>query len=514
MEYLNSMGGASYEINRKNRGRVFAPVTEEAFSRACGLLETSGFLCREVRAEEGWRYAAFQKEDKGVFLNYFEGIRELRAVEEEDCAYFSFEDRRCEACVSPQITQIALEDFGMSYAVRLSDGRFLVLDGGWNFAPDAEKLYRCLLRGSGGARPVIAAWILTHPHRDHYQCFIGFHEAFGDRVTVETVILSFPEADNPAYESDFTYRDFRVPDSDERSNIPRLWECIAACGARVCTAHTGQQFRIGDSDCRILSSPDDTVDRTASVNAMSLVVRMELGGQVILWTADCAFSLARLPERFGSGLKADILQVPHHGFLSGTVEGEIRGYDLIGARVALLPVSDYNAYVVFCAHRENMRHLMLNCGLEELIAGSGERTLTLPYTPLPYGKAELLRCYEEGQMASGRKCWIFTGLSTACPGDFVFDFLNTTHIKATVTAELFFDDPKKKIRHIRFPVLATRNTRVNTVGDGVDSEGVWFNEFSLKKQGIPENVSFSIRFLSDVALVISHPDHSPALKEI
>ena len=34
----------------------------------------------------------------------------------------------------------------------------------------------------------------------------------------------------------------------------------------------------------------------------------------------------------------------------------------------------------------------------------------------------------------------------------------------------------------------------------------------LQEQGIPENTSFSVRFLSDLPLVISHKDHAPAYR--
>ena len=47
---------------------------------------------------------------------------------------------------------------------------------------------------------------------------------------------------------------------------------------------------------------------------------MELGGQVVLWTCDGAFSEVRLTEKCPEYLKSDILQIPHHGYNGGTVE--------------------------------------------------------------------------------------------------------------------------------------------------------------------------------------------------
>ncbi|MBQ2273825.1 MAG: hypothetical protein II337_10240 [Clostridia bacterium] len=496
--------------NRTNRVYVAQNGTRAAYDACLRALAAEGFAEKERFESDRWCYAALLREDTGIFLNYYSETGDLRAAVEERCAYFSYNDDPADRTVSPQITQIPLEDYGMSYAVRLSDGRFVIFDGGWNFAPDAERLYACLQDGSQGRAPIVAAWILTHAHRDHYQCFLGFMERYGDAVTVEKVLLSFPEADDPAYEKDFSYEDRRVPDSDERTNIPRLWQAIASCGAVTYTAHTGQRYRMGDADCLVLSSFDDVVGDTANINATSLVIRMELGGQVILWTGDAAFGICRLPQRYGADLKADILQVPHHGFQSGPWEDEILGYDRIRPSVCLLPVSDHNAYTAFCIHRRGTRHLMQNCDVSEFIAASSLRTLTLPYVPAPYGKAELARNCAEGLAACGAKCWIFTGLSTASPSDFVFDFLNTTYLKPNLNAEIYFEDRTKRILHVRFSLPPTCTKSVNVVGDEVDGDALWFNEYALKTQPIPENAPFSLRITSDLPIVVSHPDHAPA----
>lgn len=501
---------SEYIANSSNRVYVAPQGSKETFEACCEALLGEGFSVKEMFSDTNRSYAALYGDGVGVFLNYFPALGELRGAVEENCAYFSYQDAALPFVVAPQVTQISLEDFGMSYALRLSDGRFIVLDGGWNFAPDAERLYQCLLQGSSGSMPVIAAWILTHPHRDHYQCFIGFTDAYRDKVTVEKVLLYFPEADDPVYDADFTYVDPRVADSDERANIPRLWERISRWGAAVYTPHTGQRYSIGDARCEVLSSPDDVLGRSSNVNALSLVLRMELGGQVILWTADASFGIGRIGERYGTYLKADILQVPHHGFQSGDPKAEIKGYDLVAPSVCFLPVSDYNAYTAFCIHRESTGYLMLRGNVEELIAGSVQRTLTLPYSPSPTARETLARRCAHGLATCGTMGWIFTGLSTDCPEDFVFDFLNTTYLPAQVEAELFFSNKEQRILHIRFSVPALSTHSICVVGEGVDGDGVWFNEYSLKKQPIPEHASFALRLTSDLPIVVSHSRHKPA----
>ena len=62
-----------------------------------------------------------------------------------------------DAVTAPQITQLEQEDYGMSYVIRLSDGRFIVIDGGNNFEPDIDRLMNCLKAGSNSEKPVIAS---------------------------------------------------------------------------------------------------------------------------------------------------------------------------------------------------------------------------------------------------------------------------------------------------------------------------------------------------------------------
>ena len=82
------------------------------------------------------------------------------------------------------------------------------------------------------------------------------------------------------------------------------------CGAKVYMPHTGQKYIIGDAVLEILSSIDDTIHVSDDINPTSLFIRMELGGQVILWSADASYSHGFIPERYGNFLKADILQIP------------------------------------------------------------------------------------------------------------------------------------------------------------------------------------------------------------
>ncbi len=510
---IPEFGEACVYENRENTDScvfLIPDASEARFDAYDKLLTDAGYVKREEYRVDTHRFAAFEGESgEGVFLNYYGATRELNLVTETNCRYFSYCDEFRGELTQPQITQIMLEDFGFSYAVRLSDGRFIVFDGGRNFEPDQDRLYQCLKEGSPDQTPIIAAWVMTHPHSDHFHCFLGFMDRYGDRVKIERFLLNFPDADDLAHYPKLAHKDPRFEDNSGCTNVPLMWERIDCSGAEVYTVHTGQRYRIGDAACEILSCMDDTIHCSQNINATSVVIRMELGGQVILWAADASFSDARIPERYGTHLKADILQVPHHGFQCGTAEAEIRGYQLIRPKVCLLPASDYTAFTYFCTHKEGAHYLMTRADVDEIITGTVQRTLTLPYTAPAYAKHELQRQYLSGRDNCGVCTWIYSELSTSCPEDFQFTLLNTANRAATVWIDLFFEDPKERILFIKAEVGAARLKRIDVSGADVDRNALYFNWMSGNKpQQIPSDVPFAVRFISDTPIVVSHRSHT------
>ena len=482
--------------------------TDKGFDEYTAFLRESGYSEVECRDAHGHRYAAYRLGDEGVFVNLFRGVGELYTVIEKECKYFDFRDTPPSVRVTPTITQIKLEDYGMSYTVRLPDGRFIVIDGGWDFEPDADSLYR-QLRREGGDRPVIAAWIFTHAHCDHFHCFMPFFDKYGDTVRIEKFLYTFPEHDDLERYPTLANQDERVGDCSALTNIPRMEERVAKTGAEVYHPHTGQVYRIGDARLEFLASIDDTVHRSSNVNATSLVFRMELAGQVILFTGDASFAEARLAEKYGDYLRADILQVPHHGFGSGAASGEIAGFELVSPETCLIPCSYYNLYNSFGLWRGGTRHLLTRVGIGEMIHGDEGRTLTLPYHPAPSAADRLRENVALGYESCGANAWMFSELTTACDDDFVFTVVNPSNVNITVWAELIFDDMSKKVESIKIEVARQTLKRVCLFGEGADGDALFFNGCSLKARGIPENCDFAVRFLSELPFVVSHKKHSP-----
>jgi len=518
---IPAFGEGDFFDNRENKAArvVLIPNAAHAsFVRYCSLLEESGFVSRQAVDADHRRFAAYEKDGWGVFLNYFANTAQLQLVMEENTAFFSYSDTPGEAVTTPRLTQVFLSDYGLSYVIRLADGRLMIIDGGNVYEKDIDNLFARLKTDSPWEKPVIAAWIFTHPHSDHYFCFFPFMEKYGGEVTIEKFFFHFPEGGDLAHypklaQNAPSFAKWQGVESVTTGEIlDRFCREVADLGIPVYTPHTGQSYQVGEARLQFFASMDDTVHWSDVINATSLMFTMELGGQKIFFSADGHYSCACLAERYGSELKCDILQVPHHGFGAGSAEAQIAGFRLMAPDVCLMPVELDLAYTSFCTYREGTDYLFSRMPIQEMITGEKERSLELPYTAHPAGVLQMRQRYIRGRDDSGARTWIFTELHTGRREDFVFSVLNTTYVNAELTVELYFEDMQKKIIRIRNKGLRLGVFRLNCLLHPEEDQSAFDAPDFLESRGVPENTYFAVRFISDLPVVISHRDHKPAYR--
>ena len=120
------------KTNETARAVIIGDVDADIFERYRKYFIDNGFFEKENRKLADNLFASFYADGVGVFMTYYVNIGELNIITEEECKYFDYTDTVREKSVTPQITQVHLEDFGLSEVVRLSDGRFIVLTAaGW-----------------------------------------------------------------------------------------------------------------------------------------------------------------------------------------------------------------------------------------------------------------------------------------------------------------------------------------------------------------------------------------------
>ena len=188
----------------------------------------------------------------------------------------------------------------MSFIITTKDGKVIVIDGGYD--EDAEKLLKNLRQITGGDRPHIDAWFLSHAHEDHINALANLLENHCEDFTCDGYYYCFPSVQYvEKYEHGST-----VTISRFYANLPKI-----ASVANVVSA--GDLYRIGDASFEILQTYDDT-NTEDIVNNSSTVIRMTLGEKTVLFLGDLgARGGERLVARLKDSLKSDICQPAHHG---------------------------------------------------------------------------------------------------------------------------------------------------------------------------------------------------------
>lgn len=301
--------GDVYELLRGAQLFRLQESAPEDFERAEALLRAAGCEIRDEWREAESRFAHLS-DGNGAWHMSFQGkTGELRIV--RDIASPVLDASEEEESVRPLITQGRLlyyaYDCGMLYLIRLTDGRFAVIDGGMAEYDEAEHFLE-LIEGQNvrSGAPEIAAWFITHAHGDHFSLFAELCERFSDRVKIDALVYNWAKPEYYLSSSDLTRFDRAL---DQHPEIA------------VIAPHTGQRFFLPGARFDVLYTHEDrTPDFLENFNDTSTVMRMEIAGRRVLWTGDCMRETADLlcREYPAQTLKCDYLQVAHHGYSGGS----------------------------------------------------------------------------------------------------------------------------------------------------------------------------------------------------
>ena len=204
---------------------------------------------------------------------------------------------------------------GMSMFYLLSNGEFLIYDGGQG-KEDGDHLYDQLRKvaDDNGIKDItVRAWIITHEHSDHMGFGAEFFPAYRDKINVRELWM------NSLYDWG-------------KSFIESVLKNHPNCIHRE--LHTGEIIQIVDVTVEVLCTPDvlneiNAVELNKDSNNASIVTRLNVDGLKILMPGDASLlAWEYMADTYGSALKSDILQVPHHGANHGATAD---GYRLVNA---------------------------------------------------------------------------------------------------------------------------------------------------------------------------------------
>ena len=377
---LNDCGNGQTLIIVENSGK-------NGFESYLSLLKDH--TCVSSTSEAGNEFATFDFGDHLLNVGYSKhdsGLRIILNKNTEPTELFSKPESVKKVC-EPMLIMHGLAwkqagytyyTYGMCYLIRLSDGRFIIIDGGFNRKKDADDLYALLKKYTVSGTPTIAMWIITHAHIDHHGTFaMQFLSNYRNSVTVENVIFNPPGGDI-----------LTDPENESVSGLLNGQIVVAnatkAYKAELIRPHVGDRYYVGDAVIDIVYTVDYQYPKTFNYyNTCSMMLSITIAGQRIMITGDASNeAFGKAVAMFGSALKSDIVQVAHHGGTSGvsatTAQNMSEGYTLMSPSIVLWPAAD-EGYESSSKSAFNKVLLALPTIKEVVVAHDRDFAVTLPY---------------------------------------------------------------------------------------------------------------------------------------
>ncbi len=212
---------------------------------------------------------------------------------------------------------------GMCLVFRLSDGRFVIVDGGNWQENDTDgqmvkRLYDWLAQNADydndgnytNNQITIAAWIFTHHHSDHISVGWKFNEMYQGKgkVEIQNYLYNFPD-----YEFASSVPGSNLSESYYTKWFPKMNDMLRKSNSLV--AHTGFGYQFADMSIEILYTHEDRFPGSiSSFNNSNTVYKITLAGKTFLIAGDLE-EPGQLDciKMTGTLLEADFLQTTHHG---------------------------------------------------------------------------------------------------------------------------------------------------------------------------------------------------------
>ena len=258
----------------------------------CTVLTASGYQMHASNQDGTASFATYANDRAVISVSFSTHDNILRAVVEPaaDTAFVpKLISDGVEGCAAPAFVQMNdhmfdVVDCGMSYIFRLSDGTFILIDGGWDTEAIADALYEKLVSLSEGRDIVISAWYFTHAHIDHIGAIYRVAQKYGDKITLKRVIFNYPG------ESRMT----EMGDEFVRGYVRRWRTMLKSFGdVEIIKARTGQRFRFPDLSLDMLFTYEDyKMPRPLrTFNDTSLVFRVKTMGETYIFLGDASVDM-------------------------------------------------------------------------------------------------------------------------------------------------------------------------------------------------------------------------------
>lgn len=387
-----------YPSGNDNQLLLFSDTDMDEFNAYLGALEKKGFTLYTDNLVKDNKFATYINDDYVISAGYYGYNNEARIIIEPRTALpILAEENKYEKVTQPKFAMLGLEydsgegynsQNGQCFIWQLSDGSFIVVDGGFNRSVDHRQILKFMQDNAPDPKNItIAAWIITHAHGDHYGAFAGFSASYGKHINLELIIANFLSDEAR-----------RMDDMEEGGGYVYVTQHEKSYkNCEFLQAHVGQKLHIRDAEIEFLYTIESFVPRSLDnyFNTTSLVFTVDIAGQRFLVTGDAGNdACAIISQMYGDYLKSDYVQAAHHGYQVSIANNNTAGvkkvYELAAAPVVLFPVGEKDFPGMM--NRPQSSYLqLLETTKEIFVAGAQKLTLPLPYTVGTSGQKSILK---------------------------------------------------------------------------------------------------------------------------
>ena len=209
---------------------------------------------------------------------------------------------------------VELSDYGNSFVVQLKNGHFILNDGAR--PEDLDPLISYLEElAPEGEKPVVEAWMVSHPHGDHAALFEQFSKnwTYAERIYVEGIYMDTINNEVAAAQS-VTSVQLAI------RSAAQVLKTTKGKNPEVYRPQAGQTYYFSDIKIEVMQTmlqcPEENWYRwTGNVNEFSTWLMYNIDGQKFLNAGDGDFgSMRAIMRTFDKEyLEMDIMAVQHHG---------------------------------------------------------------------------------------------------------------------------------------------------------------------------------------------------------
>ncbi len=360
-----------YKTSEKSRVNIYRNASLDEYLSFVEKLVNFGFTLVQQNENYGNFFSSLVK-DSAVSVYFTPCDKTVRVAIDDEAFTSCLEEKPCSLSGKTEIyffeNDQTLIDCGMCILIQCPDSSFFVIDSGHYYQiNDNDRLHKFMReRTPEGEKIVISGWLITHSHTDHVSKMLDFVKYNCDDVVIKAFYMNLISDD---YEME-------AWDSEERAFNAHIKNMLSEKHEIPChRLHSGESVFIGNLKLDVMYTHEDVYpEKICDFNDTSCVVMLETENTRIFIPGDASYMADKvLISRFGDSLKADIVQISHHGHFGLSCEA----YKKISADCAVFPITRIKFNEEY--PRQEANRLAIELAREYYITSDGTVKITLPY---------------------------------------------------------------------------------------------------------------------------------------